>query len=191
MRVVNTQQTFFISLILHALLLAMGMVSIQFFKPSVILGNKINQFVEIVPEYKRPLVKKLKMQTKNLIDKDSIALSKKIIKQPAIPKKILKPFKQKGEQIKNLLAILHQAIEAHQTYPLIAEEMGQEGRVTVAFTLLRNGQAKNIRVGRSSGIASLDEAALLAVSSASPFKGIGSYLSKTGIYSVDVVFELA
>ena len=49
---------------------------------------------------------------------------------------------------------------------------GQKGRVVLIFTVLKNGAIQNLRIAASSGTQSLDEAAMNAVQSASPFAAL-------------------
>lgn len=104
---------------------------------------------------------------------------------PSLPSGVKSP-----EQIDSLGALLHDAIQRHQRYPLNALEMEREGRVTLVFTVYVDGTIGNLRIDRSSGTTSLDEAALLAVREATPFKGVDRYLKRPKEHRIDVVFEL-
>lgn len=64
------------------------------------------------------------------------------------------------------------AIEANKTYPQRARRRRHEGRVLVAFTVLKDGQIKELRVKQASGYATLDEAALAAIKHSLPFHPI-------------------
>lgn len=61
-------------------------------------------------------------------------------------------------------------------YPKRAKRRGQQGKVTVAFTVIHSGMIKNIRIIRSSNSRSLDAAAIVAIKKASKklpyFKGM-------------------
>lgn len=97
---------------------------------------------------------------------------------------------QKSGKEKNaLLTLLHEAIQKHQHYPLSAQEMEQEGRTRLQFTLYQNGNISHLRITQSSGITSLDQAALAAVQAALPFQGVEIYLDQAEEYSVDVIFS--
>jgi protein TonB len=96
----------------------------------------------------------------------------------------------RGQPVHELLALLHAAIQKQQRYPLSAQQMAREGRVTVVFILLPSGQIQQVRIMQSSGTASLDEAALMAVRDAAPFQQVDKYLQTAKEYSVDVVFTL-
>jgi len=99
--------------------------------------------------------------------------------------------KAHGEQVDELLRLLHRVIQEVQRYPKSAEVMGREGRATVAFKLLMNGDVTNVELQQSSGTPSLDEAALLAVKSAAPFHGVERFLSEPRTFAIDVVFALS
>ncbi|HTM64330.1 MAG TPA: TonB family protein, partial [Gammaproteobacteria bacterium] len=85
---------------------------------------------------------------------------------------------------------LHTAIEQAQQYPASAQEQQREGRVTLAFTLAPNGSISHSRVAASSGISSLDHAALQALHAAAPFQHINKYLHSVENYQIDVIFKL-
>jgi TonB family protein len=89
-----------------------------------------------------------------------------------------------------LLMLLHTAIQKQQHYPQSAMQMERQGRVTVGFLVLKNGMVQALRLLKSSGTASLDEAALSAVRHASPFKNVDQYLTDAQEFNIDVVFEL-
>lgn len=95
-----------------------------------------------------------------------------------------------GRSASELVALLHAAIQAQQHYPQAALQMEREGRVTLAFTLFANGNIDHLRIVKSSGTESLDEAAMAAVHDAAPFKQVNHYLEQAGEYHIDVAFEL-
>jgi len=74
-----------------------------------------------------------------------------------------------GNYGKANFSYIQKKIQRSMSYPSSAKQMGITGRVTVAFTISKNGQASNIRVIGSSGNALLDAAAVAAVNKASPF----------------------
>jgi TonB family protein len=89
-----------------------------------------------------------------------------------------------------LLALLHAAIAEQQHYPVSAQEMDQSGRVTLGFKLFPNGSVDQLSITRSSGVTSLDEAALSAIKNATPFQQVDRYLQTAEHYQIDVVFTL-
>lgn len=90
---------------------------------------------------------------------------------------------------KPLLKILHDAIAANQSYPETALELNQSGIVKIGFMLSPEGYLSQIRILRSSGFASIDEAAFAAVQSISPIKGVAPYLGQPEFIVVDVIFQ--
>lgn len=61
------------------------------------------------------------------------------------------------------------AVSAKVEYPKMAKMRHQEGVVTIAVTIDASGAPSATSVEKSSGIQSLDDAALAAVSAAAPF----------------------
>lgn len=64
---------------------------------------------------------------------------------------------------------IRDAIHKKATYPLIARQMGWEGKVEVSFIICADGSVKEIKVVRSSGIEVLDKGAEESIKKASPF----------------------
>jgi TonB family protein len=95
-----------------------------------------------------------------------------------------------SKPISELIAMLHAAIQKQQHYPASALQMGREGSAIVGFTLFPNGIIDHLEIVKSSGTATLDEAAIAAVHDALPFKGIDKYLSMPQKYQLTVAFEL-
>ncbi len=82
-------------------------------------------------------------------------------------------------------------ISAHKVYPDVARRLGQEGEVRVGFVVASDGTASSVKVQASSGIASLDTAACVAVEAASPFPGVPAELGTDSLaLSLLIVFEL-
>lgn len=96
----------------------------------------------------------------------------------------------KTAPVATLTALLHAAIQREQQYPASAQEHNQQGRVTLAFTLYPDGNISNLHIQHTSGISSLDHAAVAAVNAALPFQQVDRYLKSAENYQVDVVFAL-
>lgn len=94
-----------------------------------------------------------------------------------------------GEDVRPLIRILHQKIQGMQRYPATAEMLGQEGRTTVAFLLKGSGNITELRIVKSSGVTSLDQASMRAVQDAAPFEEAKKYLKHDRQFQIDVVFE--
>jgi TonB family protein len=87
-----------------------------------------------------------------------------------------------------LLTMLHELIAAKQHYPESALALNQTGSVLISFTLHVNGELTNIVLIKSSGITSIDSAALSAVKAISPVNLASFYLTKREHFSVEVAF---
>lgn len=136
-----------------------------------------------------------KKTLENIIKKKVLALNLKHQAKQSLIKLVAKREQQKqvssrGKPLPVLVALLHEAIQREQHYPASALEMEREGRVMLKFTLLPNGEIRQLSILKSSGTASLDDAALAAIHAALPFKGIDKYLRSAEEYQIDVVFEL-
>lgn len=66
------------------------------------------------------------------------------------------------------LAEIRRRIESAKRYPAQARAMHQEGRVEIHFRIQPNGQVTEVQVSQSSGIRSLDDAAVQAVQRSAP-----------------------
>jgi len=82
-------------------------------------------------------------------------------------------------------------ISRHKQYPPTAQRLGQEGDVGLKFTVDSSGTVSGLIIDTSSGISSLDNAALEAVRSASPLTPPPSELgSETVTLTLTIVFTI-
>jgi TonB family protein len=82
-------------------------------------------------------------------------------------------------------------ILAHREYPATARRLGREGEVRVQFVVEANGNVGSVEIVMSSGDASLDNAAMDAVQSASPVSPIPGELGVSSLaMSILIVFSL-
>lgn len=88
-----------------------------------------------------------------------------------------------------LLKILHNKIAEKLSYPEEALLLKQIGTVKIGLLLLPNGQMTHIALLKSSGIDSMDSAAMTAVGAIPAIEEAHFYLSKAEFFSVDVVFQ--
>ncbi len=95
------------------------------------------------------------------------------------------------KELNKLILALFKAIQTHQYYPEMAKSLGQQGKVLVSFVLYRNGHIGSIQLVQSSGITSLDTAALKAVRDSSPLLGIKEMLQQQQSFTIPIVFRLA
>lgn len=73
---------------------------------------------------------------------------------------------------------IKRAIELVWEYPELALKYGLQGRLVMEFSVLGNGQLGGARIIRSSGSNLLDEEALRAIKTASPFSPIPPWIGK-------------
>ena len=108
------------------------------------------------------------------------------------PKKVAIPHAKNAAPSTDdaLLKILHNAITAHQQYPENAINLQQTGRVKMGLMLYPNGHISEISILESSGIESLDNAAVAAVKSITRLPNVATYLQTAKFFSVDIVFSL-
>ncbi len=87
--------------------------------------------------------------------------------------------------------MVKQKIESCRRYPSWAKKQGFEGSVYLAFTLLSDGNARDIEIVQSSGFDILDNEALSTVKRASPFLPIPKEFNCSRLkMEVAVVFRL-
>ncbi len=79
------------------------------------------------------------------------------------------------------IVLIQQRISSNIIYPLEARDKGWEGVVKVKFTLMPDGQVKELDIAKSSGYPLLDEAAVSAIKRASPYPSLEYYLGAEGI----------
>ena len=187
----QTTQYYFASILFHALVMVMAGMYFDFSKTPPMVGDALTTTVhsylyhDVTPKPVRAEVAedkgKIKIQSRPRQDKAENTTQQRINSQGG----------SKGQHSNELLEMLHAAIQSKQHYPLVAQQMERQGRVTVKFNLQTNGTVGQLRIVKSSGTASLDQAALAAVQEAVPFPHVDKFLHAPDEFSVDVVFELA
>ncbi|HEJ9508043.1 TPA: energy transducer TonB [Proteus mirabilis] len=73
-----------------------------------------------------------------------------------------------GESENHYISLLRREIERHKRYPAQARRMQDEGLVVVRFSLTNEGYISSVALEQTSGVASLDNAALAAVKRVKP-----------------------
>lgn len=82
-------------------------------------------------------------------------------------------------------------IERYKQYPPFSRQRNLEGMVTVAFLIGPDGVISGLKVVKSSGFPSLDDAAILAVNNAAPFSSPPEKYFKQAVrVKVPIAFEL-
>jgi protein TonB len=76
---------------------------------------------------------------------------------------------KKATYLKANFSYIRDMVNRKLTYPVIARQMGWEGKVKVSFTISRDGFARDVTITQSSGKEVLDNSAVEAVRNASPF----------------------
>ena len=178
---------------MHACILLIAVAFFDWSKNVSLLGDTKHSFISsYVFHASLPTTSsiKTKNEIKNLPDK-ALRLIKSKRKHQLASSPSTVSAHQTGEQTKSLLALLHSAIQKEQHYPLNAIETERQGTSTVKFFLFPNGKITNLQIVKSSGVESLDLAALAAVQHAVPFQEVDTYLQSAQEFSIDVVFELA
>ncbi|MCT8249351.1 energy transducer TonB [Proteus faecis] len=74
----------------------------------------------------------------------------------------------KGESDHHYISSLRREIERHKRYPSQARRMQHEGQVVVSFSLTSEGVVSRVEIENTSGISSLDNAAIAAVKRVKP-----------------------
>lgn len=111
--------------------------------------------------------------------------------EPAAPSSpALPPQDTPAPQSGKYLSIVRTRIEAKKHYPPFARNLQHEGTVVVNVTIGTGGSIISAVIGKSSGYASLDKAALEAVRKAGPFPPPPGYGLGQISVSVPLVFKL-
>lgn len=76
---------------------------------------------------------------------------------------------EKARYLRDNFAYIKDLVQKNASYPRMAKKMGWQGKVVVAFTILSDGSAKELRVMEGCGIEMLNNSAIEAVKKASPF----------------------
>lgn len=195
----NLKKYFFISFFLHLTLFAIATFHFRYFKPIPLLGHTeaiiLNSYIH---SGKLSSSEKKEEKTSPTPQKKIITVEKKGIEKQISTNNTSNTATSEskpaaislGQDTHLISALLHDAIQKEQHYPPAALQMERQGRVTVAFILMLNGYIKNLKIVSSSGTGILDQAALNAVSKASPFLEVIKHIHQEDEYQIDVVFEL-
>ncbi|MDH4319584.1 MAG: energy transducer TonB, partial [Desulfobulbaceae bacterium] len=98
-----------------------------------------------------------------------------------------------AELIDQYFGTVRYQIEKHKQYPSTAQKRNIQGEVTVRFVITPDGGIRNLVLVKSSNHKALDDAALKAVSKASPFPKPPANLvtKKEMILEISILFDLA
>ena len=114
-------------------------------------------------------------------------IEEEIVKQPQPepPQEFVKVINPQEEAMLRYQDMVKQKIESCRRYPDWAKRQGIEGTVHLRFTILSNGQAKDIEIIHPSGFNILDKEALSTIKRAQPFPPIPPQL-KTSFLTMEV-----
>ena len=88
-------------------------------------------------------------------------------------------------------SLIRGKIATAKIYPPASRRAGHEGKVLIAFTLSKAGQILELSIDRSSGHESLDQAAMQAIKTASPYPPIPEKLGRESIaFKLPISFNL-
>lgn len=198
----RTQQNNFLytmlSLLAHAAIIILMLTQLHFPLELPKLGMKQEQ---ILPSYvyqpqpkSEPVIKSVAPKAIPIAKPQPKPAPKPDIKKPqadvAPPAKPQPRLDGNNRPVAELMALLHAAIQEQQQYPANALEMEREGKITLSFIVYKDGTIANLKILKSSGTSSLDNAALAAVQKAAPFKNVSKYVQEPQACQLDVVFEL-
>jgi len=85
------------------------------------------------------------------------------------------------EKLINYQYAVIEKIQKVKVYPSKAREKKIEGKVSIIFTLLRNGKTENIEIVKSSGFSMLDNASKEIIEKASPFPPFPPFIASAKI----------
>ncbi|MCP4994086.1 MAG: TonB family protein [Gammaproteobacteria bacterium] len=150
--------------------------------------DKLMTDFEVIPKRlseKKPVVDETEVSV--MSDRPKLAtLSLKM----SVPAVVAPQATKRGNanSLSELYQLLHQEIGRHKRYPLSARRRGRQGRVRVQFDLRQDGQLEEVGVSQSSGVGSLDRAALKAVKAIAPFTIAERYIDSTQRVAIEIQF---
>ncbi len=124
---------------------------------------------------------------------DSVSIKKQHVVMPLAHSQagaVSSPSSISAAPSADLLRLIHQAISQQKKYPFRARRRGWQGRPVVSFELHPNGEILHLKLVAESDHNLLDQAAVKAVSKASPIAGVGQYLRQPLVMRLGVRFRL-
>lgn len=193
----KTQNWFFISMLVHLLMLV-NFVSFAFlytpevkhnaekYLPAYIYQPKNNPITPPTPikqttKAEKPVQKKLdrsSIATERRREDESISAFQPSSQSFASTRMQMRQLKSDKSVDKPLLRLLYEATVQQLVYPQIAISFRETGVVRIKFLIHPNGQVNNVAMLRSSGYEPLDNAALDAIRAISPVRNVGVYINK-------------
>ena len=163
------------------------------------LVKKVVKKKVIKKPIKKPIVKKIvkKEPIKKETPKKPVEKVVKKVAKPtktskkAAPKALAQSLEKQKKYKENYMTALRAAIDKNKKYPIASKRLEEQGIVTVAFTVLKSGLFKDIRVITSSGKKRLDKAALKALLKTKQYKSFPKEITKEFMeLTVPIKFQL-
>lgn len=190
-----------VSLTAHLLLFVM---------PALLLKGTITErgtALAVVVERRKPLPRPVrKVEVKKEAPKEKVATipKKEVSAEPVATEDIPQASTTAQEEVTEVKEtssafglffryqdLLKKKIEEVKRYPRWARRQGIEGEVVVAFFVLPDGCAENIRILRGSGSSILDKETIATIKRAIPFPPPPKSLGASGVkIEVEIVFKL-
>lgn len=94
--------------------------------------------------------------------------------------------------MKEYINSIRKKIELKKRYPIVARDMGIEGRVRIKLVITKDGSLEKVEILETSGHEILDETALRSIRDAAPFLPIPEELKKNKLeLSIYLTFEIS
>ncbi len=177
---------FFSGILLHILiLLILGWI---FQNKNILANDSLNwKFIKV---YRKPIEINLKFRKRKveITDDDIIEIIKRK-KRKKIIKKEIKPIVIPLEFKKRYIDLVYEKIEDNKFYPEIERERGHQGNVYIKFTILKNGNIKNLKIVKKCNYKYLNRAAVETVKSSVPFPPLPDKMDEMKIL-INIAFKL-
>ncbi len=177
---------FFSGILLHILiLLILGWI---FQNRNIFANDSLNgKFIRV---YRKPIEINLKFRKREveITDDDIIEIIKRK-KRKRIIKKEIKPIVIPFEFKKRYIDLVYEKIEENKFYPEIERERGHQGDVYIKFTILKNGNIKNLKIVKKCNYKYLNRAAVETVKSSVPFPPLPDKMDEMKIL-INIAFKL-
>ena len=181
MQLIEKNKYVLCSLLLHGLLL---LICVFYYLKE---DQVKKELPEMIVSY---IYSEIKKSESKPIDKiNHVSESPHLSHKIAMTNEVTKPIEvNHAETHRLLLRLLHEAIAEKGSYPESAMMLNQSGSVTLQFVLYPTGEIRDVVIIKSSGVESLDQAALSAIQTLSFFPKAALYLQSKETFLIDIVF---
>lgn len=144
-----------------------------------------------VKVYRKPVEINLKFRKREveITDEDIVEIIKRKKRKKKIIKNKIKPVIIPLEFKKRYIDLVYEKIEENKFYPEMERERGHQGDVYIGFTILKNGDVKNIRIIKRCEYKYLNRAAVEIVKSSVPFPPLLSKIDEMKVL-INITFKL-